>query len=50
MIDKKSGQPKLVEYNTISAGMGCMWDHIKLLQSYMQTKYEELRPSIEMTK
>jgi len=26
MIDKRSSEPKLVEYNTISAGMGCMWN------------------------
>lgn len=31
MIDKKSGQAKLVEYNTIAAGMGCLWDQVKVL-------------------
>ncbi len=49
MIDKRSNEPKLVEYNTISAGMGCMWNQVKLLQSYLQTKYEVLRPSVGVT-
>jgi hypothetical protein len=49
MIDKRSSEPKLVEYNTISAGMGCMWNQVKMLQSYLQKKYEVLRPSTNLT-
>lgn len=49
MIDKRSSAPKLVEYNTISAGMGCLWDQVKHLQRYIQKKYEILRPCTNET-
>lgn len=50
MIDKRSKSLQLIEYNTIAAGMGCIWSEVRQIHSYLQSKYpEQLTPNIPQT-
>jgi len=40
MIDKNLNGLKMIEFNTVAAGMGSMWGCVKYLHSYLQDKYE----------
>jgi len=39
MIDVPSNSVKLVEYNTIASGMGCLSEKVRGVQSYIKDKY-----------
>ena len=44
MIDMKSKQLKMVEYNTVASSMGCLWNAVKGIQAYLHAKYESEMP------
>ena len=41
MIDAPTQQIKLVEYNTIAAGFGCLSQQVQALQEYIRFKFAD---------
>lgn len=49
-IDTKQKCLQLIEYNTVAAGMGSIWEQVRYLQHYIQRKYPEyLTPNVSQT-